>query len=179
MELIKEETKKKIEELVAAQFQLNRYFDRAMSVLDTKFAMNNFVGLAHPKLAHIYPLVADEYADILIRYNYPVVYLTTVKDDTDYASPMEFFEGQLERHILIYELIRDAIKVALKNDDYNVETDLKHLLRQWNRFIGQSYLLRDKALSVNGNWAMFDGFAEQYVNLVFNPLIELTEEDDD
>ena len=27
----------------------------------------------------------------------------------------------------------------------------------------------DSAMSVNGNWAMFDGFAEKYVNLVFEP----------
>ena len=169
MGYISEKTKQKIYELVTAQFQLNRYFDRAMSVLDTKFALNNFVSLAHPKLAHIYPLVADEYADILIRWNYPVVYDTTFRDATDYSNPMEFFDGQLERHLLIYELIRESIKVASGNDDYNVEADLKHLLRKWNRFVGQSYLLRDKAVSVNGNWAMFDGFAEKYVNLVFEP----------
>ena len=176
MEYISTQTKGKIEELISAQFQLNRYWDRAMSVLDTKFAMNHFVELAHPRLAHIYPLEADLYADILLRWNYPVVYDTTFKDDTDYASPMEFFEGQLERHLLIYQLIRDSIKVALENNDYNVEADLKHLLRRWNKFIGQSYLLRDKAASVNNNWALFDGFAEQYVNLVFDPL---EKEDDD
>lgn len=178
MDYISAQTKGKVEELISAQFQLNRYWDRAMSVLDTKFALTKFVSLAHPKLAHIYPLVADEYADILIRWNYPVVYDTTFKDDSDYSSPMEFFEGQLERHLLIYELIRDAIKVALENEDYNVEADLKHLLRQWNRFVAQSYLLRDKAASVNGNWAMFDGFAEQYVTLVFGPL-ENEQEDED
>jgi hypothetical protein len=170
MEYISEKTKQKIYDLVSAQFQLNRYFDRAMSVLDTKFAMNKFVLLAHPKLAHIYPLVADEYSDILIRWNYPVIYDTTYRDDTEYASPMEFFEGQLERHLLIYDLINESITVAIENKDTNVEVDLKHLLRQWNRFIGQSYLLRDKAKSANGNWAMFDGFSEQYVNLVFDPL---------
>lgn len=170
MEYISVQTKQKVEELISAQFQLNRYFDRAMSVLDIKFALNHFVELAHPRLAHIYPLEADLYADILLRWNYSVVYDTTYRDDSDYSSPMEFFEGQLERHLLIYELLKEAIKVAIDNNDYNVEADLKHLLRRWNVFVGQAYLLRDKALSVKDNWALFDGFAEQYVKILFEPL---------
>lgn len=90
---------------------------------------------------------------------------------------LDFFQTNLEEHETTYELIKKSIKEALDNGDYNVEADLKHLLRMWNRFMAQAILLRDKA-QVYGeeNKAMFDGFANQFY-ILQNEYKDLTGEE--
>ena len=74
----------------------------------------------------------------------------------------DFFNVNLNEHIETYELIKSAIDTATINGDLNVESDLKRLLRIWNKFMSQAILLRDKAEIYKDNLAMFDGFAEQF-----------------
>ena len=84
--------------------------------------------------------------------------------------------------LIIYYLFafcnfKKSIKEALDNGDYNVEADLKHLLRMWNKFMAQAILLRDKAqVYGESNKAMFDGFADQFY-ILQNEYKELTGED--
>ena len=59
-------------------------------------------------------------------------------------------------------MIKDAINSATINGDLNAESDLKHFMRIWNKFMSQAILLRDKAEIYKDNLAMFDGFAEQF-----------------
>lgn len=75
---------------------------------------------------------------------------------------IDFFNVNLNEHIETYELIKSAIDTATINGDLNVESDLKRLLRIWNKFMSQAILLRDKAEIYKDNLAMFDGFAEQF-----------------
>lgn len=108
------------------------------------------------------PLLADQFADILLRYNIAPKYYETKRDVREYNSMIDFFNVNLNEHIETYELIKSAIDTATINGDLNVESDLKRLLRIWNKFMSQAILLRDKAEIYKDNLAMFDGFAEQF-----------------
>lgn len=161
--LISEETIEKINLLIQAMFNHNRTLDRFLGYADAEWSFVNFNRVFHKGYAHLMPLLADELSDILLRYNVAPKYYETKKDIRTYTTMMDFFNTNLNEHIETYELIKSTINVATLNGDLNVESDLKRILRIWNKFMSQAILLRDKA-QVYGedNKAMFDGFCEQF-----------------
>lgn len=177
--LISEETIEKINLLIQAMFNHNRTLDRFLGWADAKWSFVTFSKIFHSKYAHLMPLMADQFSDILLRYNIPPKYYETKRDTREYGSMIEFFNTNLNEHIETYELIKDAINTATVNGDLNVESDLKRLLRIWNKFMSQAILLRDKAEIYKDNLAMFDGFAEQFYILQdeYNLLNGIKEED--
>ena len=160
--LISEETIEKINLLIQAMFNHNRTLDRFLGYADAEWSFVNFNKVFHKGYAHLMPLLADEFSDILLRYNIAPKYYETKKDVRTYTTMLDFFNTNLNEHIETYELIKDAINTATVNGDLNVEADLKSLLRQFNHFMEQAILLRDKAEIYKDNLAMFDGFAEQF-----------------
>lgn len=160
--LIAEETIEKINLLIQAMFNHNRTLDRFLGWADSQWSFVTFSKVFHEKYAHLMPLLADQFADILLRYNIAPKYYETKRDVREYNSMIDFFNVNLNEHIETYELIKSAIDTATINGDLNVESDLKRLLRIWNKFMNQAILLRDKAEIYKDNLAMFDGFAEQF-----------------
>lgn len=160
--LISTETEEKINLLIQAMFNHNRTWDRFLGIASVNFVLDNFSKIFHSGLAHIYPIIADKFSDILLRYNIAPKYYETRRDVRDYANILDFFEINLEEHEKTYDLIKDAINTAVVNGDLNVEADLKQILRIWNKFMEQAILLRDKAKIYKDNIALFDGFAEQF-----------------
>ena len=160
--LIAEETIEKINLLIQAMFNHNRTLDRFLGWADSQWSFVTFSKVFHEKYAHLMPLLADQFADILLRYNIAPKYYETKRDVREYNSMIDFFNVNLNEHIETYELIKSAIDTATINGDLNVESDLKRLLRIWNKFMSQAILLRDKAETYKDNLAMFDGFAEQF-----------------
>lgn len=160
--LIAEETIEKINLLIQAMFNHNRTLDRFLGWADSQWSFVTFGKVFHEKYAHLMPLLADQFADILLRYNIAPKYYETKRDVREYNSMIDFFNVNLNEHIETYELIKSAIDTATINGDLNVESDLKRLLRIWNKFMSQAILLRDKAEIYKDNLAMFDGFAEQF-----------------
>lgn len=160
--LIAEETIEKINLLIQAMFNHNRTLDRFLGWADSQWSFVTFSKVFHEKYAHLMPLLADQFADILLRYNIAPKYYETKRDVREYNSMIDFFNVNLNEHIETYELIKSAIDTATINGDLNVESDLKRLLKIWNKFMSQAILLRDKAEIYKDNLAMFDGFAEQF-----------------
>ncbi len=160
--LISTETEEKINLLIQVMFNHNRTWDRFLGVASINFVLDNFVRIFHYGLAHKFPLLADQFSDILLRYNIAPKYYETKRDTRDYSSMLDFFETNLKEHEETYNLIKEAINTAVVNGDLNVEADLKQLLRIWNKFMEQAILLRDKAEVYKDNVALFDGFAEQF-----------------
>ena len=160
--LIAEETIEKINLLIQAMFNHNRTLDRFLGWADSQWSFVTFSKVFHEKYAHLMPLLADQFADILLRYNIAPKYYETKRDVREYNSMIDFFNVNLNEHIETYELIKSAIDTATINGDLNVESDLKRLLRIWNKFMSQAILLRDKAEIYKDNLAIFDGFAEQF-----------------
>ena len=143
--LIAEETIEKINLLIQAMFNHNRTLDRFLGWADSQWSFVTFSKVFHEKYAHLMPLLADQFADILLRYNIAPKYYETKRDVREYNSMIDFFNVNLNEHIETYELIKSAIDTATINGDLNVESDLKRLLRIWNKFMSQAILLRDKA----------------------------------
>ena len=160
--LIAEETIEKINLLIQAMFNHNRTLDRFLGWADSQWSFVTFSKVFHEKYAHLMPLLADQFADILLRYNIAPKYYETKRDVREYNSMIDCFNVNLNEHIETYELIKSAIDTATINGDLNVESDLKRLLRIWNKFMSQAILLRDKAEIYKDNLAMFDGFADQF-----------------
>lgn len=161
--LISNETIKKINLITQSFFNLNRTIDRFLAWSSAEWSFNHFGDTFHKGWAHLMPLLGDMSADILLRYNVPAEYYETHSDTREYIGMLDFFETALQEHIKTYNLITDAITTATINGDYNVEADLKQLMRIWNRFMDQIILLRDKAkLYGENNKAMFDGFSDQF-----------------
>lgn len=161
--LISDETIEKINLIIQKCFDLNRTYDRFIGFAGVEWAFDNFNKTFHNTVVHAYPILADKFADILLRYNIAPKYYETHSDVRTYEGMIEAFNTILNEHTELYNLIREAINVSTINGDLNVEADLKGLLRIFNRFMEQTILLRDKAeVYGENNKAMFDGFANQF-----------------
>lgn len=155
--LISEETNKMLNLLVQQGFILNRLWDRGLSVLNVKFAMNNFEKIFHDGLAHRFPIDwSDTISEIQSKYNIITEYLETPTDNSDYETPINFFEKNLQYHENTYNLLCDTIRIANINADYNVEAELKGFLKLFNEYMNQAILLCDKAIMFKENYADFD-----------------------
>ena len=53
--LVSKSTQEALMEFIKQCFMMNRFLDRAVSVLGVKFAMNQVADLQHHGLAHAYP----------------------------------------------------------------------------------------------------------------------------
>ena len=75
--LISEETIEKINLLIQAMFNHNRTLDRFLGYADAEWSFVNFNKVFHKGYAHLMPLLADEFSDILLRYNIAPKYYET------------------------------------------------------------------------------------------------------
>lgn len=161
--LISEETNKMLDLLVQQGFILNRLWDRGLSILNIKFAMNNFEKIFHVGFAHKFPVEwSDTISEIQSKYNMTTKYLATPEGIKDYNSPLEFFEENLQYHNKMYEILCDSIKVAIEQNDFNVESELKSFMIVFNKYMNQSILLVDKCKQYKDNYFMFDSHADNF-----------------
>lgn len=154
--LISERTIKEINLLSQQCFWLNRVVDRAVSVLSVGFSCSKASEILHEGLAHEYPLLADYVNSILDMYNESIVYLETGKDDREYESLSEIFQTVLDENIRLYDMARNVYRVANEEGDFNVSSHMSEFMTRFNTFMSQMILLRDKAVLMNDNPAMFD-----------------------
>ena len=66
--IVTQETQNSLIELIGKCFVENRYLDRLVSILGTKFAYNNTSNLIHKGIAHYFPLLADEIGEKTLMY---------------------------------------------------------------------------------------------------------------
>lgn len=154
--LISERTIKEIKLFSQQCFWINRVIDRAVSELSTGFSCSKASEILHEGLAHKYPLLADDVNSILDMYNESIVYLETGKDDRDYESLSEIFQTILDENIKLYDMARNVYRVANEEGDFNVSSHMSEFMIKFNTFMNQVILLRDKAVLMDDNPAMFD-----------------------
>ena len=154
--LISERTIKEIKLFSQQCFWITRVVDRAVSELSTGFSCSKASEILHEGLAHEYPLLADYVNSILDMYNESIVYLETGKDDRDYESLSEIFQTILDENIRLYDMARNVYRVANEEGDFNVSSHMSEFMIKFNTFMSQVILLRDKAVLMNDNPAMFD-----------------------
>lgn len=144
-------------QLIKQCFDENRWFDRAVSVLGVKFAMNNTADLIHHGIAHMFPQLSDEIGEkCLERYNIDVKYGETSSGVEDYSSIDEIISKVEERIVAFQNMLIVSCQEIQNNGDIQVYADLLDILEDYNKYVEQAILLKDKAKLYNGNWASYD-----------------------
>ncbi|MGL5767094.1 MAG: hypothetical protein ACRCX8_15775 [Sarcina sp.] len=156
MMYLSQATSEALDELTGAFFDLNRSFDRAVSIMTNKWCMPNASDIVHHKLAHLFPLMADDITAIKDRYNLSSVYPETHRDDRDYTDLADMFETLLGEYGEVYEMIKMVNSLAHTHGDLNVHADLVKVTQDYNVVMEQVITLRDKAVQMPTCYDTFD-----------------------
>ena len=144
-------------EFVKQCFAMNRFLDRAVSVLGVKFAMNQLADLVHHGLAHAYPNLSDICGEkCLEAYNISVIYGETPRGDEDYSTVSECIRAINKRAIDFQTLTMGVCKIAYNNNDLQVYADMLDILKKVNEYVTQTILLEDKIEVYGNNIAAYD-----------------------
>ena len=160
--LISEETKQALYALITECFKMNRLIDRQVSVLGTKFYMNNTASLCHKSIAHYFPTLSDLIGEqCLERYGISVEYGETPSGKEDYVSVEEILTSMNENVITFQTMLMGVIDIANNKKDIQVFSDLLILLSDYNKIVEQTLLLVDK-ISVYDNPQSFDAHIKEH-----------------
>lgn len=142
---ISESTIQACYELIKQCFQYNRLFDRLVSVLGVKFAMNNTSELVHQHYAHAFPQIADTIGHkCLEAYNVMVEYGATDAGKQDYQTVGEMIQIIEDATVDFQNMLVKAILIAQENQDINIYVELIKILQDFNPLVEQAILLNDK-----------------------------------
>lgn len=155
--LVSKSTQEALMEFVKQCFVMNRFLDRAVSVLGVKFAMNQAANLIHHGLAHAYPNLSDTAGEkCLEAYNISVVYGETPRGAEDYSTVAECIREINKRTIDFQTLTMGVCKIAHNNNDLQVYADMLDILKKVNEYVTQTILLEDKIGVYGNNIAAYD-----------------------
>ena len=149
--LVSQATQEALMEFIKQCFVMNRFLDRAVSVLGVKFAMNQLADLTHHGLAHASPAISDICGEkCLEAYNIPVIYGETPRGDEEYSTVSECIH-EINRHTIDFQTLTIGVcKIAHDNNDLQVYADMLDILKKINEYVAQTILLEDK-IEVYGN----------------------------
>lgn len=126
--LLTAEIKQSLEKIITHCFYSNRILDRMCSILSVTFVMPNTANTIHHKLAHLYPLLADEISNYMDSRNCTTIYGETIKGDQTYDSYVECFREMLEIQLDLESLTKDSILLAQSSNDYTTKVYLEKFL---------------------------------------------------
>ena len=139
------EIKSLLEDIISHCFYSNRIIDRMCSVISVKFVMPNTSNMIHHKLAHLYPLLADEISDYMDSRDCTTIYGATIAGDQNYDDYIECFRIMLEINLNLESLIKNAIIAAQTNGDYSTKVYLENFLLKIIPITRDVMTLLDKA----------------------------------
>lgn len=145
MGLINEEVKKALEDIIGWCFWCNRVVDRICSVLSINFVMPITSKLLHLKLAHLYPLLADDVSDYMDSRDCSVIYHDTPIGDQEYESSLDCFVKMLTINLDLEKRIHEAIAIAKEQGDYSTKIFLENYLLKILPITQDLLTLEDKA----------------------------------
>jgi len=164
--LISENLNNSLDLLVQKCFEGNRILDRQMSQLEVKFVMNKTASILHPKLAHQFPLLADEISSYQGSRNAMTKYLETFTDSTDYNNPNEVFVKFLDYMKELEQSVIEVMEIAIDEKDIMTHAFLQSFLLELKPFTNQALLLVDK-INAYGNsslsWMLFDSNIKSFI----------------
>lgn len=161
--LISDNINSKLDEIVTKCFEGNRIADRGMSILAVKFAMNKSESILHPKIAHLFPALADKVSGYQDSRNCLTFYGVTPADRSDYDSPLEFFDKLYYFMLDLEALICDTVDMT--EEDHFTHAFLLEFSRSIAELTAQCQLLLDKATFHNGDWMAFDHRIDEFIIL--------------
>jgi len=143
--LLTTEIKSSLEKIISKCFFNNRIMDRMCSILSINFAMSNTSNILHKRLAHLYPVLADDVSDYMDARDCSVIYGATPVGDQEYESVLECFNKILELNLDLESEIKNSIKVANEINDYATKVFLENFLLKIISITKDILLLVDKA----------------------------------
>lgn len=160
--LINDNTSEALDMLTGAYFDLNRTFDRCVSVMKNKFAMPNAANIIHHRLAHLFPIMADKVTEIKDNYELDSVYPETHRDGRNYNNLEDMTKTMLDELIDCYKVLVMTNKVALECDDFNVHAWLIPLMNWHTQIFGQVSTLYDKAKQLSIQFDTYDNHIDKW-----------------
>lgn len=168
--LISEKTRVSLCEIIGKCFEMNRFLDRGMSLIDTKWKMRNCSEKLHPALAHAF--LGDMFADGIGKYmsdrDSIVYYPATPIGNEDYESPLNFFSEFLKRMIEFQNYVYDVMEDVVEEGDHSTKIFLDGLNKNIVSFIAQAQLLVDifsKYGSTESGLLIIDTNIEKYITV--------------
>ena len=155
-------TSESLDLLVGKAFDLNRSFDRAVSIMQNKWCMPNAANIIHHNLAHLFPLLADVISGFKDNWNLTTVYPETHKDDRDYANLLDMMTVLRNEVLDFYEMIKMVYKIADEEGDFNAMALLINFMNKITVIVSQMYTLKDKAEQIPTGWDVFDNHISQW-----------------
>lgn len=155
-------TSESLDLLVGKAFDLNRSFDRAVSIMQNKWCMPNAANIIHHNLAHLFPLLADVISGFKDNWNLTTVYTETHKDDRDYSNLLAMMTILRDEVLDFYEMIKMVYKIAEEENDFSVMAMLIDFMNKLTIVVSQMYTLKDKAEQMPTDWDTFDNHISQW-----------------
>ena len=106
--MLSDKTSEAIDILVGKCFDLNRTFDRAVSILTNVFSMPQAADIVHHNLAHLWAAIADEYSSFKDEWNITPYYPETHGDGRTYSNLQVMMETLLKETLELYEMQKMA-----------------------------------------------------------------------
>lgn len=160
--LISEQTSTALDEIVGAYFDLNRSFDRAVSIMTNTWAMPNAANIIHHNLAHLFPLLADKVTEIKDKYNLTSVYPETHRDGRTYTNLEDMMGTLLKECADCYEVIKMVDKLAHENGDFMVHAELINVMNNHSHVMAQVITLHDKSMQNANDYNVFDQYIDKW-----------------
>lgn len=160
--MLSDKTSEAIDILVGKCFDLNRTFDRAVSILTNVFSMPQAADIVHHKLAHLWPVIADEYSSFKDEWNITTYYPETHGDGRTYSNLQDMMETLLKETLEMYEMQKMAYSVAKENGDLNACAFFMRMVRILTIVVGQVYTLRDKAEQMPNDYDSYDAHIDDW-----------------
>jgi hypothetical protein len=131
--------------------------------MSVSFSCVKSSNIIHKRLAHVYPILADDISEIQDALNVLTDYLETPTDVYMYGSLADMFERLLENVLEANEMIIEGIEICEEERDVNVKVHLENFLStKFINHIKQAIILRDKAKLYGQNTLDFDRDIETF-----------------
>lgn len=162
VKLLNDKTSQALDVVLGGYFDLNRTFDRAVSVMTNDWAMPKAGDIIHHKLAHLFPLMADLVSEFKDNCNIASVYPATHMDDRTYDNLQSMMTTLLDECETQYKMIALAYKVAVEEGDFNAQSMLVDLMNKHTIVIGQVHTLYDKSSQMPTDYDTFDAHIDRW-----------------
>lgn len=159
---LSDKTSEALDEILGKFFDLNRSFDRAVSILQNKWAMPQAAETIHKNLAHLFPLLADIISGFKDEWNVASIYPETHRDARDYANLIDMMKTLEGECVDTYEMIKMTYKIAKDEGDLNACAMLLGLTEKMTKIMGQVITLSDKAKQMPTEYDAYDAHIQYW-----------------
>lgn len=160
--MLSEKTSEALDILVGALFDLNRTMDRQVSWMQNIWAMPQAAEICHHKLAHLFPLLADEISSFKDKYNLTTVYPETHRDAREYRDLFDMMGTLYDEVESVYEIVKQIYDIANEERDFNVNAMLQDFMEKLTDVISQVITLRDKAEQMPTDYDVYDAHIKDW-----------------